>query len=160
MANPIPTIFRIPELKEKILFTLLALLIYRLGAHITAPGVDVGALREQFGQLQGTLFGVYDMFVGGALSRATVLSLGIMPYISASIMFQLLAAVIPTIEKMQKEGEDGRKKLTQWTRYATVVLALLQGYGYGVFIQSVQGAVLNPGFFSFLLPTALVLTTG
>ncbi|MEX2283532.1 MAG: preprotein translocase subunit SecY [Gemmatimonadota bacterium] len=160
MANPIPNLFKIPELKEKILFTLMVLFIYRIGAHITAPGIDVGALAAQFALLQDTLFGVYDMFVGGALSRATVLSLGIMPYISASIMFQLMAAVVPSIEKMQKEGEDGRKKLTQWTRYATVVLALMQGYGYGVFIQSVQGAVLNPGFFSFLLPTALVLTTG
>ena len=159
MANPFPTIFRIPELKQKILFTLLALLIYRLGAHITAPGVDVGALREQFGQLQGTLFGVYDMFVGGALSRATVLSLGIMPYISASIMFQLLAAVIPTIEKLQKD-EDGRKKLTQWTRYATVGLAFIQAWGYAVFLQNpAWGAVQNPGF-TFMLSTALVLTTG
>ncbi len=159
MANPIPNLFRIPELKEKILFTLLALLIYRLGAHITAPGVDVGALREQFGQLQGTLFGVYDMFVGGALSRATVLSLGIMPYISASIMFQLLAAVFPTIEKLQKD-EEGRKKLTQWTRYATVVLAFVQAWGYAVFLQNPSwGAVQNPGFV-FLLSTSLVLTTG
>lgn len=159
MANPIPNLFRIPELKQKILFTLLVLLIYRLGAHITTPGVDVIALRELMGQLQNTLFGVYDMFVGGALSRATVLSLGIMPYISASIMFQLLAAVFPTIEKMQKEGEDGRKKLTQWTRYATVGLAFVQGWGYGVFLQSTQGAVQNPGF-GFLLSTAVILTTG
>ncbi len=159
MANPIPNLFRVPELKEKILFTLMVLLIYRTGAHITAPGVDVGALREQFGQLQGTLFGVYDMFVGGALSRATVLSLGIMPYISASIMFQLLAAVFPTIEKLQKD-EEGRKKLTQWTRYATVGLALVQAWGYAVFLQNPSfGAVQNPGFL-FLASTALVLTAG
>ena len=160
MANPIPNLFKIPELKEKILFTLMVLFIYRIGAHITAPGIDVAALQAQFAAMGNTLFGVYDMFVGGALSRATVLSLGIMPYISASIMFQLLAAVVPSIEKMQKEGEDGRKKLTQWTRYATVVLALLQGYGYAVFMQSIPGAVVNPGFFGFLLPTALILTTG
>ncbi|HEX7050712.1 MAG TPA: preprotein translocase subunit SecY [Longimicrobiales bacterium] len=160
MANPIPNLFRIPELKEKILFTLLALFVYRIGAHITAPGVDIGVLREQFGQLQGTLFGVYDMFVGGALSRATVLSLGIMPYISASIVFQLLAAVFPTIEKMQKEGEEGRKKLTQWTRYATVALALVQAWGYAVFLQNPGiGAVQNPGI-AFLLSTSLVLTAG
>src|SRR5690625_2920495 len=131
MANPIPNLFRVPELKDKLLFTLMVLLIYRAGAHITAPGVDVAALREQFGQLQGTLFGVYDMFVGGALSRATVLSLGIMPYISASIMFQLLAAVFPTLEKMQKEGEEGRKKLTQWTSYETGGLDLIQAYDIG-----------------------------
>ena len=159
MANPIPNLFKIPELKEKILFTLMTLLIYRIGAHITAPGIDVGALRAQFGQLQSSLFGVYDMFVGGALSRATIFGLGIMPYISASIIFQLLAAVVPSVEKMQKEGEDGRKKLTQWTRYATVGLAILQGYGYAVFVQSIPGAVRNPGMF-FLLSTALILTIG
>jgi preprotein translocase subunit SecY len=161
MANPMANLFKIPELKEKILFTLLALLIYRVGAHITAPGIDVAALQAQFAAMSNTLFGVYDMFVGGALSRATVLSLGIMPYISASIMFQLLAAVVPSIEKMQKEGEDGRKKLTQWTRYATVALALMQGYGYAVFLQSPGvGAVRDPGLFSFLIPTMIVLTTG
>jgi preprotein translocase subunit SecY len=159
-ANPIANLFKIPELKEKILFTLLVLFIYRIGAHISAPGIDVSALQAQFAALGSTLFGVYDMFVGGALSRATVLSLGIMPYISASIMFQLLAAVVPTIEKMQKEGEDGRKKLTQWTRYATVALAMAQGYGYGVFIQNIPNAVQSPGLFSFLVPTMLVLTTG
>jgi hypothetical protein len=159
-TNPVANLFKIPELKEKILFTLLVLFIYRIGAHISAPGIDVSALQAQFAQFGGTLFGVYDMFVGGALSRATVLSLGIMPYISASIMFQLLAAVVPSIEKMQKEGEDGRKKLTQWTRYATVGLALAQGYGYAVFIQNIPNAVLAPGMLTFLVPTALVLTTG
>ena len=159
MANPIPNLFRIPELKNKILFTLGALLVYRFGAHVTAPGIDVRALEQQFGQLEGTLFGVYDMFVGGALSRATVFALGIMPYISASIMFQLLAAVFPTIEKMQKEGEDGRKKLTQWTRYATVVLAAAQAYGYSAYLQSIPGAVEAPGFL-FVFSTTLVLTAG
>jgi preprotein translocase subunit SecY len=159
MANPIPNLFRVPELKNKILFTLGILLVYRFGAHVTAPGIDVRALEAQFAQLQGTLFGVYDMFVGGALSRATVFSLGIMPYISASIMFQLLAAVFPTVEKMQKEGEDGRKKLTQWTRYATIVLAAAQAYGYSAYLSSIQGAVMNPGL-AFTLSTTLVLTTG
>jgi preprotein translocase subunit SecY len=159
MANPIPNLFRIPELKQKLIFTLGILLVYRFGAHVTAPGINVRALEEQFAQLQGTLFGVYDMFVGGALSRATVFSLGIMPYISASIMFQLLAAVFPTIEKMQKEGEEGRKKLTQWTRYATVVLCIAQAYGYSVFVQSIQGAVLYPGF-GFLITTTMILTVG
>ncbi len=161
MANPIPNLFRVPELKQKILFTLLALLVYRIGAHVTAPGVNYAVLEEIFGQFQGTLLGVYDMFVGGALSRATVFSLGIMPYISASIMFQLLAAVFPTVEKMQKEGEEGRKKLTQWTRYATIGLALLQGYGYAVFLQTLNNgaAVNNPGF-GFLINTTLILTMG
>jgi preprotein translocase subunit SecY len=159
MANPVAALFRIPELKEKILFTLLMLLIYRLGAHVIAPGIDVAALREFAGQLQGTVFGIYDMFVGGGLSRATVFALGIMPYISASIMFQLLAAVFPTIEKMQKEGEEGRKKLTQYTRYATVALSAAQAYGYSIFLQGIPGAVINPGI-GFTLMMILLLTTG
>jgi preprotein translocase subunit SecY len=152
--------FKVPELKQKILFTLLALLIYRVGAHITTPGVNYNALEIAFAGLQNTLFGVYDMFVGGALSRATIFALGIMPYISASIMFQLLAAVFPTIEKMQKEGEDGRKKLTQWTRYATLGLAALQGYGYAIFLQSLQGNVVNNPGFGFIVSTTLILTMG
>ncbi|CAN5825843.1 MAG: preprotein translocase subunit SecY [Gemmatimonadota bacterium] len=159
MANPVATLFRVPELKEKILFTLFILLIYRLGAHVYAPGVNVAALREFAGQLQGTVFGIYDMFVGGGLSRATVFALGIMPYISASIMFQLLAAVFPTIEKLQKEGEEGRKKLTQYTRYATVGLSAIQAYGYAVFLQGIPGAVANPGI-PFILIIMLTLTTG
>jgi preprotein translocase subunit SecY len=157
--NPVANLFRVPELKEKILFTLFILLIYRTGAHITVPSLDVGALREQFGQLQNTFFGIYDMFVGGGLSRATILALGIMPYISASIMFQLLAAVFPTIEKLQKEGEDGRKKLTQWTRYTTVVLSAMQAYGYSAFLQSIPGAVLTPGLL-FTFTTVVTLTVG
>ena len=159
MANPIPNLFRFPELKDRILFTLFILLIYRVGAHITAPGINLAALQEQFGQLEGTLFGVYDMFVGGGLSRATIFALGIMPYISAAIMFQLLAAVFPTIEKMQKEGEEGRKKITQWTRYTTVVLCAAQAYGYSVFVGSIEGAVVNPGFM-FTFTTVLALTVG
>jgi preprotein translocase subunit SecY len=159
MANPVAALFRIPELKEKILFTLFILLIYRLGAHVVAPGINVPALREFAGQLQGTVFGIYDMFVGGGLSRATVFALGIMPYISASIMFQLLAAVFPTIEKLQKEGEEGRKKLTQYTRYATVALSAIQAYGYAIFLEGIPGAVANPGF-GFKLLMILTLTTG
>jgi preprotein translocase subunit SecY len=160
MANPVATLWRIPELKSKILFTLLCLLIYRIGAHVTAPWIDVPALREYAGTLQGTAFGIYDMFVGGGLSRATIFALGIMPYISASIMFQLLAAVVPSVEKMQREGEDGRKKLTQWTRYATVVLSIFQAYGFAIFIETqVPGAVQNPGL-AFRLMMILTLVTG
>jgi len=159
MANPIPNLFRVPELKEKILFTLGILLIYRVGAHITVPGLDSIALRAQFGQLQGTLFGVYDMFTGGGLSRATIFALGIMPYISASIMFQLLSAVVPAVEKLQKEGEDGRKKLTQWTRYTTVGLAAIQAVGYSTFLRSFPDAVTNPGAL-FTFTTVTVLTVG
>ena len=158
MANPIPNLFRVPELKEKILFTLGILLIYRFGAHITVPGVNVVILREQFGALSGGILGIYDMFVGGGLSRATILALGIMPYISASIMFQLLSAVFPTVEKLQKEGEDGRAKLTQWTRYTTVVLSVIQGFSYAAFLTS-TGAIENPGFI-FNLTTTVILTVG
>ena len=158
MANPIPNLFRVPELKEKILFTLMILLIYRFGAHITVPGVDVGILRVQFGALSGGILGIYDMFVGGGLSRATILALGIMPYISASIMFQLLSAVFPTVEKMQKEGEDGRQKLTQWTRYTTVVLSVVQGFSYAAFLNS-TGAVRDPGLV-FNVTTTVTLTVG
>ena len=142
MANPIPNLFKIPELKEKILFTLMALLIYRFGAHITAPGIDVGALTAQFANLQGSLFGVYDMFVGGALrappsSRSA--SCRISPPASCSSCWPPLCR---SIEKMQKEGEDGRKKLTQWTRYATVVLALAAGLRLRrLHAESFQGAV-------------------
>ncbi len=157
--NPVANLLRAPELKEKVLFTLFILLIYRTGAHITVPGLDVNALRLAFGNLQNTFLGIYDMFVGGGLSRATILALGIMPYISASIMFQLLAAVFPTIEKLQKEGEDGRKKLTQWTRYTTVVLSAAQAYGYAIFLQSIPGAVTTPGF-GFIFTTVIVLTVG
>jgi preprotein translocase subunit SecY len=159
MDNWFAKLWRSPEVREKLLFTAFILLIYRVGAHITVPGLDIIQLRLQFQQFQQTLFGVYDMFVGGALSRATIFALGIMPYISSSIMFQLLAAVFPTVEKMQKEGEDGRKKLTQWTRYTTVGLAVLQGYGYAVFLQSLGGAVRNPGF-GFVFTTVVTLTVG
>ncbi|MBV9775033.1 MAG: preprotein translocase subunit SecY [Gemmatimonadetes bacterium] len=159
MANPVATLFRIPEVKEKILFTVLCLLIYRIGAHIAAPGIDVAALQAYTGRLQGTVFGIYDMFVGGGLSKATVFALGIMPYISASIMFQLLAAVFPTIEKMQREGEDGRKRLTQYTRYATVALSIVQAVGYAKFLEAIPGAVQNPGM-AFTATMVLTLTTG
>jgi preprotein translocase subunit SecY len=160
MANPVANLFRIPELKEKILFTLLCLFVYRVGAHVTAPWIDVIALKEYAGRMSNTAFGIYDMFVGGGLSKATVFALGIMPYISASIMFQLLATVVPSIEKMQKEGEEGRKKLTQYTRYATVILSLFQAYGYAMFLETqVPGAVANPGW-SFRVTMILTLATG
>jgi len=152
-------LFKVPELKEKIFFTLLCLAIYRLGSHITTPGVDVVALQQLAGQFQGTIFGIYDLFVGGGLQRATVLALGIMPYISASILFQLLAAVFPTVEKLQKEGEEGRRKLTQWTRYTTVVLCLGQAYTYALFLEAQAGAVANPGW-DFRILTVLMLTAG
>ena len=156
MTGPrIPNLWAVPELKEKILFTFLCLVIYRLGAHIATPGVNVQVMAD-FMQNQGaqTLFGVYDMFVGGGFSRATVLALGIMPYISASIMFQLAGAVFPYVEKLQKE-EEGRKKITQWTRYMTVGLALGQAYGFSIFTESLAGAVTSPGWASGPSPCSL-----
>jgi preprotein translocase subunit SecY len=159
MDNWIGKLWRSPEVREKLTFTVFILLIYRIGAHITAPGIDVNILQQQTGQLGNTLFGVYDMFTGGGLSRATIFALGIMPYISASIMFQLLAAVFPTVEKLQKEGDEGRKKLTQWTRYTTVGLSAVQAYGYAMFLQSIPGAIRTPGF-GFIFTTVLALTVG
>ena len=152
-------LFKIPELKSKILFTLLCLAIYRLGSHIPTAGVNVLALQQMAGQFEGTLFGIYDLFTGGALQRATVFALGIMPYISASIIFQVLGSTFPTIEKLQKEGEDGRRKLTQWTRYSTVFLCIMQAYGYSIFLESQPGVVVFPGWV-FRIETVLLLTAG
>jgi len=161
-ANPAATlanIYRTPELWEKIVFTFICLLIYRVGSHVTAPGVDVVAMLDFFKSQQGGGFlGLYDLFVGGNLSKATVFALGIMPYISASIFAQIAGAVLPTVEKMNKD-EEGRKKITQWTRYATVALALVQAWGFALFTESVQGAVGTPGF-GFKFQMAWILTTG
>src|SRR5215210_5650124 len=159
-AQAVSSVFRTPELKDKILFTLLCLLIYRIGAHITAPGVDVLALTDFFRNQQnsGGLLGLYDLFTGGQLSRATVFALGIMPYISASIFLQIAGAVVPQVEKMQKD-EEGRKKLTQWTRYITVALAVFQAWGFALFTESLQGAVATPGL-GFKVQMVLFLTTG
>ena len=161
-ANPaaaIANVWKTTELKDKILFTLLCLVIYRLGAHVTAPGIDVVALTDFFAnQGKGGLLGLYDLFVGGGLSKATVFALGIMPYISASIFIQIAGAVIPQVDKMQKD-EEGRKKLTQYTRYITVALAIVQAYGFALFTESLQGAVLHPGI-GFRIQMVLFLTTG
>ena len=163
-ANPaqaLANIYKTTELREKIVFTFLCLLVYRIGAHVTAPGVDVLALTDFFANQQGKgggLLGLYDLFVGGGLSRATVFALGIMPYISASIFIQIAGAVIPTVDKLQKD-EEGRKKVTQWTRYLTIGLAAVQAWGFALFTESLQGAVANGGF-GFKVQMVLVLTTG
>jgi preprotein translocase subunit SecY len=160
MAGPqIPNLFKIPELRRKILFTLGVLVLLRVGAHITVPGVNREQLTLAAGG-QNNLFGLLDLFTGGALQKATVFALGIMPYISASIIFQLMTAVFPHFEKLQKEGEEGRKKIQQYTRYATVGLAAVQAAGYAVFIQNLSpDAILFPGF-RFQILTILTLTTG
>src|SRR5438067_12919823 len=158
-TQAVANIFRTPELKEKIYFTLLCLLIYRIGAHVTAPGVDPAALMDFFrNQGSGGLLGLYDLFTGGQLSRATVFALGIMPYISSSIFVQIAGAVIPQIEKLQKD-EEGRKRVNQWTRYATVGLAWVQAWGFALFTESLPGVVQGPGF-AFRLQMAFFLTTG
>src|SRR6202158_2997525 len=156
----VANVFRIPDLRKRILFTLMMLAIYRLGGHIPTPGIDAARLAAFFQQNQGTLFGFIDLFSGGMLRRLTIFALGIMPYITASIILQLLAVVVPTLEKLQKEGELGRRKITQWTRYLTVILALIQSFGIATALQSAQqGFVTNPGV-GFILMTMLSLTTG
>ncbi|HEX5437408.1 MAG TPA: preprotein translocase subunit SecY [Gemmatimonadaceae bacterium] len=158
-AAAITNLFKTPELKSRIGFTLLALFVYRIGSHITAPGIDVIALLNFFKNQQGGgLLGLYDLFSGGGLSRATLFALGIIPYISASIIFQVVGAVIPSIEKMQKE-EEGRKRIEQWTRYITVGIAVVQAWGFALFTESLQGAVQHPGL-GFRLEMVLFLTTG
>jgi preprotein translocase subunit SecY len=160
-AAAVSSVFRTPELKDKIVFTFLCLLIYRVGAHVTAPGIDTVALIDFFknqSQNGGGLLGLYDLFTGGQLSRATVFALGIMPYISASIFGQIAGAVIPQFEKMQKD-EEGRKKINQWTRYATVFLAAVQGWGFALFTESLTGAVATPGM-AFRLQMTFFLTVG
>lgn len=156
--------FKIPELKRRILFTLGLLAVYRVGAHIPTPGIDGQALAAFFQQTQGTLLGFFDMFSGGALSRLTIFALGIMPYISASIILELLTVVIPYLEKLKKEGEQGRKRITQYARYGTIVLSAIQGLGISLGLESMQsptGALVvpSPGW-SFRLMTVLTLTAG
>ncbi len=138
LIDKIQNIFKIPELRRRVLFTMALLIVYRLGGHIPTPGVDTVALKHFFSQNAGTLFGLYDLFAGGNLSKATIFALGIMPYISASIIFQLLTAVVPYFEKLQKEGDEGRKKITQYTRYGTVILATVQAFGIAVFLENIQ----------------------
>src|SRR4029450_3838746 len=160
-AAALANIYRTPELWQKIVFTFVCLLIYRAGAHVTAPGVNVQALTDYFQQQQGRgggLLGLYDLCVGGGLSRATVFALGIMPSISASIFVQIAGAVVPTVDKMQKD-EEGRKKINQWTRYATVFLAAGQAWGFARFTEGRQGAIAAPGF-GFRLQMTFFLTTG
>ncbi|MGH9613519.1 MAG: preprotein translocase subunit SecY [Bryobacteraceae bacterium] len=153
-------IFKIEDLRNRVLFTLAMLFIYRLGGHIPTPGINANRLAEFFANNQGTLFGFIDLFSGGMFRRLTIFALGIMPYITASIILQLLAVVIPTLEKLQKEGELGRRKITQWTRYLTLGLGLVQSFGIAITLQTSNGGfVLNPGL-AFVSMTVLTLTAG
>jgi preprotein translocase subunit SecY len=147
------------DLKRRLLFVLGALVIYRIGAHIPVPGIDPVALESMFRSQQGGILGMFNMFSGGALSRFTVFALGIMPYISSSIIMQLMTVVSPQLEAMKKEGEAGRKKITQYTRYGTVFLALFQGFGIAIALEAQPGLVLDPGMM-FRLTTLVTLVTG
>ncbi len=166
MLESIQNIFKIPELRKRVIFTLLVLLVERIGTHVPVPGINSRVLLEFFASAQGGggLLGLYDLFAGGAFSRATVFALGIMPYISASIIIQLLGAVMPYFQRLQKEGEEGRKKITQYTRYGTVLIAALQAYGVSIFLESIRVqsgslAVPDPGW-GFRLLTMITLTSG
>jgi preprotein translocase subunit SecY len=155
----VANVFRIPDLRRRVLFTLGMLAVYRLGGHIPTPGINADKLAEYFNSQAGSIFGFIDLFSGGMLRRLTIFALGIMPYITASIILQLLTVVVPTLEKLQKEGELGRRKITQWTRYLTVILALIQSFGIAAALQGQANLVQHPGF-GFMFTTILSLTTG
>ena len=159
MFDKLANIFRIPDLRKRILFTLGLLAVYRLGGHIPTPGVNADKLQQFFEQNRGTFLGFVDLFSGGHLRRLTIFALGIMPYITASIILQLLTVVYEPLAKLQKEGELGRKKITQWTRYLTVVLSAIQSFGIAFSLQKTGDFVVNPGP-GFILMTMLTLTTG
>ena len=168
MIDKILAITKIPELRKRIVFTLFIIIAYRIGGHIPIPGIDSQALAIAVRSLANTLFGLYDMFAGGAFAKATIFALGIMPYITSSIIIQLLGSVIPYFQKLQKEGEEGRKKITQLTRYGTVAIATVQSYGIAIYLMGLQsggGAQSlpvvpgDPGM-AFILMSMLTLITG
>lgn len=166
--------FKIPDLRKKIFFTLGILIIYRLGGHITTPGVDTGALADYFKINNNNLFGMYDAFTGGAFQKATIFAIGIMPYISASIIIQLMGSVVPSVQQLQKEGAEGRAKINQWTRYLTVIISVLQSFAIANWLISMkvplgtgfeQSVVLEQfntpgGLWGFKALTVLTMTTG
>jgi len=152
---------KIPELRKRIVFTLIMLAVYRIGVHIPTPGVDSAALQQVFANMKGTIFGWFNLFSGGALERFSIFALGVMPYISSSIIFQLLTVVWPYLHDLHKEGEQGRKKITQYTRYGTVLLCLIQGYGIATGLEHYTNptVVVHPGM-AFRLLTTCTLTAG
>ncbi len=162
MIGAIQNIARIPELRQRILFTFGMLAVYRVGCAIVTPGINPQVIRDFFEQMSGTVFGLFNLFSGGAMEQLSIFSLGIMPYISATIIFQLLTVVIPQIEALKKEGEAGQKKINQWSRYATIVLAMFQSLLISMALEGGQfgeGAVMNPGW-AFRLSTMITLTSG
>ncbi len=164
MLEEFQNVFKIPELKKKIIFTLALLAVYRVGCHIPTPGINGEALASFFAQTKGTLLGFFDMFSGGALSRLTVFALGIMPYIDAAIILELLTVVFPYLQRLAKEGEAGRHKLTQYTRYGTILISVIQSFGISFGLEAMKspgGALIvpNPGW-PFRLMTIITLTAG
>ena len=150
---------KLTDLQSRILFLIGALIVYRIGAHIPVPGIDPAQLESLFNSQQGGILGMFNMFSGGALSRFTIFALGIMPYISASIIMQLLSVVVPTLEQLKKEGDAGRRKITQYTRYGTVLLATFQGIGISIALESQAGLVIDPGIL-FRVTTVSTLVAG
>jgi preprotein translocase subunit SecY len=164
MAANIGNMARIPELRKRLLFTLFIIAVYRLGVHIPTPGIDLVAIKQFFDQQKGTLLEVFNLFSGGALQRFSIFALGVMPYISASIIMQLMTVVFPNLERLQKEGEMGRRKINQYSRYLTVILTLVQGWGIATFLERQTGLngaalVLDPGLW-FKIQTVLTLAAG
>src|SRR5919112_3839455 len=162
MATALPNVgkgSRYGDLKRRLLFLLAALVVFRIGAHIPCPGIDPNELAKLFEGQQGGILGMFNMFSGGALSRFTIFALGIMPYISASIIMQLMSAVSPQLDQLRKEGEAGRRKITQYTRYGTVILALFQSLGISIMLESQPGLVLEPGLM-FRVTCITTLVTG
>ena len=160
ILSSIQNIFSIPDLRKRVLFMLAMLAVYRVGAFITTPGINNDVLEQIFEQQSGTILGFLNMFTGGALRRFSIFALGIMPYITASIILQLATVVVPFLEKLSKEGELGRKKITQYTRYLTVALTLFQGFMTAIALEkSGSQIVLNPGW-GFRLMVMITLTTG
>ena len=160
LFEAIGNIFRVPDLRKRVLFTFAMLAVYRFGSFIPTPGIDTNRWGDFLNHQSGGIFGFFDLFAGGNIRRLSVFALGIMPYITASIILQLLTVVVPTLEKLQKEGELGRRKITQWTRYLTVALGIAQSFGIAISLQRMQdNIVVNPGL-GFILLTILSLTTG
>lgn len=163
MIGTFSNILKIPELKRRIIITFLLLAVYRIGVHVPTPGINADALAAFFEQARGTLFGLFDMFTGGALEKFSVFALGIMPYISASIIMELLSVVIPYIDRLKKEGESGRKKIVQYTRYGTVLLSLIQSFGIAIGLRQMEAAgtpVVTETSWTFIPMTMITLTAG
>src|SRR5467141_382944 len=158
-VEAVKNMFRIEDLRNRVLFTLALLAVYRIGAHIPTPGINASVLEQMFTQSAGSVLGIFDLFSGGNFRKLTIFALGIMPYITSSIILQLMTVVFPYLERLQKEGELGRRKITQYTRYLTIVLSIVQATTIAKTLESQPNLVYHPGF-GFVVMTILTLTTG